>query len=384
MIAASKRIGKDASRIEFVRDTGKTPRKTGATLPYTSAVPKGEYLQYGGQAIIEGVMMRSPRYFSIACRAPNGDIVIQTEAIEKTWIGRQKWLRVPFLRGSLALLDSMALGSKAMRFSSALQMDPKYADPDDPLPEHVAETPKRTQDIAVAGALAVSLLVGVALFDFLPNYVAEWSRVLFGYRRGEHGMATNVVAELVKALIFFGYIGLIGLMPDIHEVFKYHGAEHKAINALEHDRPLERDACLVESRIHPRCGTSFAIIVLLVGFVVFAFLPRYPLGESASKLLNVGVRFAMELVILPFIAGISYELLRLAGRFRDQKLVNAAFQPGMWSQRLTTREPDPKHVEVALAALRACLAAEDGNHGPVPEEGDDIESAPPIPGLAGF
>ena len=349
-----------------------------------AAVPKGEYLQYGGQAVIDGVMMRSPRYFSIACRAPNGEIVIQTEAIEKTWIGRQKWLKVPFLRGSLALLDSMALGSKAMRFASAVQMDPKYADPNEPVPEHVAETPKKTQDIAVAGALIFSLAFGVLLFDFLPNYVSDLARIPLGYRKGEHGTISNVIAEAVKALLFFGYIGLIGLMPEIAEVFRFHGAEHKAINALEHDRPLDVSNCQSESRIHPRCGTSFAIIVLLVGFVVFAFLPRYPLGEGALKLLNVAIRIGMELVLLPLIAGVSYELLRLAGKFRDQKLVNAAFQPGMWSQRLTTREPGKEHVEVALAALKACLAAEDGNHGPVPEEGDDIESAPPIPGLAGL
>ena len=355
-------------------------------------MPKGEYLQYGGQAIIEGVMMRSPRYFSIACRAPNGEIVIQTEAIEKTWIGRQKWLKVPFLRGSLALLDSMALGSKAMRFSSAVQIDPQYADPNDPQTALDAEaaakatetTSKPVQDTAIIGALVFSLIFGVALFDYLPNYVAELSRGWMGIKKGESGTITNIVAEIVKAIIFFGYIGLIGLMPDIREVFRYHGAEHKAINALEHDRPLEESNCLSESRIHPRCGTSFAIIVLLVGFVVFAFLPRYPLGESASKVFNVTIRFAIELVLLPLIAGVSYELLRLAGKFRDQKLVNAAFQPGMWSQRLTTREPEAKHVEVALAALKACLAAEEANDGPVPEEGDDIESAPPIPGVAGL
>jgi len=355
-------------------------------------VPKGEYLQYGGQAIIEGVMMRSPRYFSIACRAPNGEIVIQTEAIEKTWIGRQKWLKYPFLRGSLALLDSMALGTKAMRFASAIQIDPKYGgDAQAPGALEAAvetagvavpkETPKRVQDASIVGALVVSLVFGVALFDYLPNLVAEWSRGWMGIKKGESGTITNVVAEVVKAAIFFGYIGLIGLMPDIQEVFRYHGAEHKAINALEHDRPLEVGPCLSESRIHPRCGTSFAIIVLLVGFVVFAFLPRYPLGEQASKIFNVTVRFAMELVILPLIAGVSYELLRLAGRFRDQKLVNAAFQPGMWSQRLTTREPQAKHVEVAVAALQACLDAEAGNHGPVPKEGDDFESAPPLPGV---
>ncbi len=342
-------------------------------------MPKGEYLQYGGQAIIEGVMMRSPRYFAIACRAPNGEIVLHTEAIEKTWIGRQKWLKYPFLRGSLALLDSMALGTKAMRFSSAIAMDPKYADPDDPVPEHVVETPKKTQDMAVGGALLVSFIFGVALFDYLPNTVAElsgkWAHI-------SSDLGRNVVSELTKALLFFGYIALIGLMPEIKEVFKYHGAEHKAINALEHDRPLEQESCLSESRIHPRCGTSFAIIVLLVGFLVFAFVPRYPLGKDHLMMVNVTIRFLLELLILPFIAGISYELLRLAGRFRDQKLVNAAFQPGMWSQRLTTREPEAKHVEVAIAALKACLAAEEATPG-VPEEEEAIESAPPMPGVIG-
>ncbi len=325
-------------------------------------------------------MMRSPRYFAIACRAPNGEIVLHTEAIEKTWIGRQKWLKYPFLRGSLALLDSMALGTKAMRFSSAIQMDPKYADPDEPVPDHIAETPKKTQDMAVGGALLLSFLFGVALFDYLPNTVAELS--------GKIGVASdlgkNVVSEITKALLFFGYIALIGLMPEIKEVFKYHGAEHKAINALEHDRPLEQESCLAESRIHPRCGTSFAIIVLLVGFLVFAFVPRYPLGKDHAMMMNVTIRFLLELLILPFIAGVSYELLRLAGRFRDQKLVNAAFQPGMWSQRLTTREPEAKHVEVAIAALKACLAAEDGTLGePAPEDEEAIESAPPLPGVIG-
>lgn len=356
-------------------------------FPYTSPVPKGEYLQYGGQAIIQGVMMRSPRYFSIACRAPSGEIVIQTEAIEKTWIGRQKWLKYPFLRGSLALLDSMALGTKAMRFSAAVQTDPKYADPEAP-PEPVEagsgsdegevskEVPKHVQDVAIGGALLFSFVFGVALFNYLPNTVAELTKRKAGitdYR------VVNVVAEIVKSIIFFGYIGLIGLMPDIREVFKYHGAEHKAINALEHDRPLDLEPCLAESRIHPRCGTSFAILVLLVGFILFAFVPRYPLGEHVNIFFNVTVRFALELCILPFIAGISYELLRLAGKFRDQAIVNAAFQPGMWSQRLTTREPEAKHVEVAIAALQACLDAEAADHSKKKGLEDVIESAPPIP-----
>lgn len=368
------------------------------SFPYTGAVPKGEYLQYGGQAIIEGVMMRSPRYFSIACRAPNQEIVVHTEAIEKTWIGRQKWLKFPFLRGSLALIDSMALGTKAMRFAANVQTDPKYASTDDKEPTPVAgvtavkeysspTSPKsdpapstRVQDATIGGALLVSFVIGIALFNYLPNTIAELTKRKFAiadYRK------VNVVAELVKAVIFFGYIALIGLLPDIREVFKYHGAEHKAINALEHDRPLELNACQNESRIHPRCGTSFAIIVLLIGFLLFAFVPRYPLGEHVSIIFNVTVRIALEICILPLIAGVSYELLRFAGKFRDQAIVNAAFQPGMWTQRLTTREPELKHVEVAIAALQACLDAEQDRQPPAKQAGleDAIESAPPIPGV---
>jgi uncharacterized protein YqhQ len=236
--------------------------------------------------------------------------------------------------------------------------------------------------MAVGGAILFSLAFGVLLFDYLPNMVAEFTRGLFGFRQGEHGTVTNVVAEAVKAILFFGYLALIGQLPDIREVFKYHGAEHKAINALEHDRPLEMENCIAESRLHPRCGTSFAILVLLVGFLVFAFLPRYPLGESASKLFNVTVRFGIELLLLPLIAGVSYELLRFAGKFRNTAVVDAAFRPGMWSQLLTTREPEPKHVEVALAALKACLAAENGEPGAHEREvEDDMESAPPLPGI---
>jgi uncharacterized protein YqhQ len=246
------------------------------------------------------------------------------------------------------------------------------------------ETPKRAQDLAIGGAILFSLAFGVLLFDYLPNIVAEFTRGLFGFKQGEHGTVTNIVAEIVKAILFFGYLGLIGQLPDIREVFKYHGAEHKAINALEHDKPLEMETCLAESRLHPRCGTSFAILVLLVGFLVFAFLPRYPLGETASKLFNVTVRFGIELLLLPLIAGVSYELLRFAGKFRNTAIVDAAFRPGMWSQLLTTREPEEKHVEVALAALRACLAAENEHPGEHKREiEDDMESAPPLPGIVG-
>ena len=323
-------------------------------------------------------MMRSPRFFSVACRAPNGEIILRTEEIEKTWIGRQKWLKFPFLRGSLALLDSMALGTRAMRFASNVQMSAEYqpVDPNAaPVPTQVSASGGKNaiQDAAIGATLLISVLIGLAIFNYLPNTIAE----LLHRRVGNtDDRITNIFAEVAKAILFFGYIGLIGLVPDIREVFKYHGAEHKAINTLEADQPLEMAECLKQTRLHPRCGTSFAIIVLLLGFLVFTFVPRYPLGEHTHIIFNITVRFGIELIILPFIAGVAYELLRMAGKFRNATLITVLFSPGLASQYLTTREPDPRHIEVALAALRACITAEAGEPTRVEPEANALESAP--------
>lgn len=343
-------------------------------------MPQGEYLQYGGQAIFEGVMMRSPRFFSVACRAPNGEIITQTEAMEKTWIGKQKWLKLPFLRGSLALLDAMALGIKAMRFASNVQLAPQYQKPDEngKVADAAPEGSSRVQDVAVGGAMISGIVMGLLLFVFLPNWLAE----AFGKLEP---LQKNLLAGLIKIVFFLGYLAGIGQMAAIKDVFRYHGAEHKAINTLEAEQELSLENCKAQTRLHPRCGTSFAVIVLLVSLVVFTFVPRYPLGEHLfpagflNTLVNSLIRFGIEIVVLPIIAGISYELLRLAGKFRHQGLVNLAFKPGIWTQFLTTREPNEGQIEVALIALKNVLNAEKAGKAVEPHE-DALESAPiPIP-----
>ena len=284
-------------------------------------MPRGEYLQYGGQAVVEGVMMRSPRFFSVACRAPNGQILVQTEAIEKTWIGRLKWLKYPFLRGSLALLDSMALGSRALRFASNVQLDPAYdkkpegADSTDASVAKSGAAPSQhIQSGAIGLTLVASFLIGFGIFVYLPNLIAESSQRAGGHTNGTR---INLISECVKIAIFFGYIGFLGSLKDIREIFKYHGAEHKAINTLEAEQPLEMANCLKQTRLHPRCGTSFAIIVLIVGLITFTFVPRYPVtGHQGKMYIDLAVRVLLELAILPIIAGISYELLRIAGKVR--------------------------------------------------------------------
>ena len=373
-------------------------------------VAKSAVLQYGGQAVIEGVMMRSPRYFAVACRKPDGEIVVQREDVDKSILGKLKWLNVPFLRGTLALIDAMALGSKALAFASHVQLEAEQAAQDknaaaangrepsqaqqgtaangreasqvqitpiasgrEPSPAQEAEavlnataasaatgpivTPGtgsergKINEIQVGGSLVFGLIFGLALFVFLPTWITgavkHFVPAVAHAARPDRWL--NVADGVIKMVIFFGYILLISLMPQIKRVFMYHGAEHKAINTLEAGLPLTRENALKASRIHPRCGTSFIFIVLVINLIVFVFLPRPD---------NVLVRFRLHIAVIPLVAGISYEVIRFAGHFRRFPIVMAVFAPGMWSQYLTTREPDDSQVEVALAALFSVLEAE--------------------------
>ena len=344
----------------------------------------GAVLQYGGQAVIEGVMMRSPRYFAVACRKPNGEIVVQREDVDKSILGKLKWLNVPFLRGTLALIDAMALGSRALAFASHVQLEAEQTAKQNgspgagadtaqtaPLREAAAELTAvaasavngpvilpgsggsrgKINEIQVGGSLVFGLVFGLVLFVLVPTWLTGACKhfvpaISHGARPDRW---LNIADGVIKMAIFFGYISLISLMPQIRRVFMYHGAEHKAINTLEAGLPLTRENALCASRIHPRCGTSFIFIVLVINLIVFAFLPRPD---------NIFVRFLLHVAVIPFVAGISYEVIRFAGRFRRFPIVMAVFAPGMWSQYLTTREPDESQVEVALAALYSVLEAE--------------------------
>jgi uncharacterized protein YqhQ len=315
-----------------------------------------EYLQFGGMAVPEGVMMRAPKRYAVACRAPNGEIVVTSEPLEKTWLGRQGWLKKPFLRGVLGMLDTMVLGMRAMRFASDVQMDPKYL----PEGEREAAKPqnKAVEGLAILATLAVSLAFGFFVFNALPQFLTELGvRTASGsLDKNRHLLLSNYVAELVKLGFVIGYLALIRRLPMIYEVFRYHGAEHKAINALEHKAPLEVQSCLAQSRLHPRCGTNFVIIVSLVGFLLFPLIPRdlFVPADSAWWLVAL-TRLPVELALLPVVAGISYEVIRAAGRNRDQRWVEILLKPGLLTQLITTAEPGEPHQEVAIAALKAAM-----------------------------
>ena len=331
-----------------------------------------ELLQYGGQAVIEGVMMRSPHYFAVACRKPDGTIVVQREPIANTVLGKLtklKFLKWPFVRGTFALIDAMALGTRALAYASNVQMQTVQTasstgdtgntggDEEGPLQQRNNPTPNtqhptpntRINDIAIGGTIVFSLVFAVLLFKMLPTLITPGLQKLGWVSQAASGRQLNLLDGVFRMAIFFGYIGLISQMAQIKRVFQYHGAEHKAINTLEAGLPLTRDNALMASRIHPRCGTSFIFIVLLIDMIVVTFLPRFSFFLS---------RFALQVAVVPLVAGASYEIIKFAGKFRRNPLVMAAFAPGMATQYLTTREPDAAQTEVALAALYSVLQAE--------------------------
>jgi uncharacterized protein YqhQ len=358
--------------------------------------PGKEFLQYGGQAVIEGVMMRSARYFAVACRRPDGSMVVQREEVDKSVLRKLKWLNKPFLRGTLALIDAMVLGTRALAFASHVQMQAEQErQPPDSQANRPASSEReaavasaasvvngppvvtplempesgRINDIAIKGTILTSFAFGIGLFVLLPTALTGLGKKLgwLGHATAHSDLKLNLLDGLIRMAIFFGYIALISLMPQIKEVFQYHGAEHKAINTLEAGRPVTLENARQASRIHPRCGTSFIFIVLVINLIVFALLPRPDF---------ILTRFLLHVAVIPIVAGIAYEIIKFAGNYRRNPLVMAVFAPGMWSQYLTTREPKPDQIEVALAALHAVMEAE-GHRDPASEADTLAETATP-------
>jgi uncharacterized protein YqhQ len=335
--------------------------------------PKGEYLQFGGMAVVEGIMMRSPKFWAVACRAPNGEIVTRSEPLEKSWLFRQRWLQKPFLRGTLALLDTMALGLRAMNFASNVQLDQRFLKPEDLPKTNDKKTGKTLETAAIAGTLVVSLGLSYLIFDVTPEWTAQAAKNALGVGN----VAANAIAEVIKVIFFIGYLLLIRRLPSILEVFRYHGAEHMAINALERRQDLTVENVMAQTRLHPRCGTNFAIMVIIVGFIVFIPIPRdLFVGPNAPDWAIVVVRNLVKLLVLPLVAGISYEVIRAAGKMRDEKWVNAILKPGLATQLITTEPAKEEHAEVAISALSAVLQAE--------ESGEATDTHPDfLPGRSG-
>lgn len=307
-----------------------------------------EKVPYGGQAVIEGVMMRGPRFFAIACRRENKEIVVQQESVESI-LKRFQWLNKPFLRGTLALIDAIVLGMKALMFSADIAMDdieksdPKKASKSSQ-PESDAKK-KSVNDIAIGATMVLGIALGIGIFMIGPHLLADLMK-----RWIHNPIGLNLAEGGVRIVLFVGYIASISLMKDIRRVFQYHGAEHKVINTFEANLELTPENLEKHGTIHPRCGTNFILIVLLVSIIVYSFLGWADIWYK---------RIFFRLLLLPVIAGIAYEIIRFAGRYRNSKLLEILLSPGLWLQRLTTRKPTDDQVEVALYALKAVIEKEE-------------------------
>jgi uncharacterized protein YqhQ len=291
---------------------------------------------YGGQAVLEGVMMRGLRQASIAVRHPSGEIIFKHEPLNVQ--RRYAWENLPFLRGVLMLWDALNLGTRALNFSASVAIS---AEEDAQAGGEASKPPSNTM---ITITMIVSLLFGIGLFFILPTLLASLAD-RFG--------ATSFVREGLKSLLqlslFVGYIVAISRMPEVARLFGFHGAEHKTINAYEAGAPLTVDRVREFTLIHPRCGTSFLLVVLLINWIVSFLLVRdWPLWA----------RLVSHIPLIPLIAAISYELLRLSAANYHRAWVRVLVAPSLAFQKLTTREPDDQMIAVAIAALLPVLAAD--------------------------
>lgn len=316
-----------------------------------STSPEGELL-VGGQALIEGVMMRSPGAYGVAVRRPDGSMAFQRGKVQSL-ARRFPFLKLPLLRGVAVLFQSLAIGIRALNFSAEAAMAAVVSATEGaegtPEPQKEGNKEEKTSSWAIAGSMAVGLGAGVLVFIFLPLWLTHLAeRYVFGGPLS--GLSFNLLDGGLRAVLFLGYIFIISRMKDIHRVFQYHGAEHKVVFAWEKKLPLTVDNARAQSRLHPRCGTSFLLFVLLLSILVFALIPK-----TAPFL----VKFGGRLVLMPVIAGLSYEVLRFTAKHRAAPLFALLVAPGLALQRITTQEPTDDMLEVAIAALEEALR-EDG------------------------
>lgn len=283
-------------------------------------------LTVGGQAVIEGVMMRGPGVTATAVRTPEGKIEVEKKNINSI-SDRFPILKKPMLRGTVALIESLVIGIRSLSYSAKM----------------AGEEDEQLSDKEMAGTIVFALVLASILFIAIPTGGAK----LFHFIT-EDPVFLNLMEGALRLVIFLAYIWGISRMKDIRRVFQYHGAEHKTIHCYEAGLPLTVENVQGFSRLHPRCGTNFLLIVMLVSIFVFAFL-GWP---------DLVSRIASRILLLPVVAGISYEIIRLAGR-SDNVIVQTAIQPGLWLQYLTTRPPEDEMVEVAIESLKAVLPEEE-------------------------
>ena len=332
------------------------------------ALESGEETLVGGQAVLEGVMMRSPHAWAIACRKPSGEVVTMSQPLARP-SEKHKWMAWPILRGVMTLGYAMSLGYRALRFSANVAIeDVMQADAaadlvetaalrqaPEPSAAESAKSKSREKAATISGWLAavnviISLAFFIVMYKLVPllatNELKKWNPALGGQ------IMFNLVDGIIRLLLFLLFIWGVSLFPDIRRVYQYHGAEHKTVFAFENGDPLETGAVQKYSTYHPRCGTSFLMTVMLISIVFYMLFP----------VTTLWARFAVRIALLPVIAGVSYEIIRFAAKHRGS-LFALMTAPGLWLQRITTQPPSDEQAQCAIAALEQAMALEKQNGG---------------------
>jgi uncharacterized protein YqhQ len=319
-----------------------------AAVQLLPALESGEETLVGGQAVLEGVMMRSPHAWGIAVRKPSGEIVTHSEPLERP-SEQHKWMGWPVVRGVMTLGHAMTLGFRALKFSANAALEEISAnDPEND--NHDPASKDQGKKFEITGWMAgLNMAFSVAFFIFMYKYLplvatTELKRVnpVFGQQ-----FVFNLVDGLIRIAMFLLFVWGVSLWKDIRRVYEYHGAEHKTVFAFENGDPLETAAVQKYSTYHPRCGTSFLMTVMIISMIVYMFIP----------VTTFWARFAERIILLPLIAGVSYEIIRFAAKHRGS-LFALMTAPGLWLQRITTQPPDDSEVECAIVALEAAMALE--------------------------
>ena len=296
-------------------------------------LPKGTL---GGQAVIEGVMMKGPDSYSVAVRKPDKKIEVKLHQYE-SFGDRHKFAKLPFIRGVVSFVESLVVGTKTLSYSSSFYDEDEVETKADRLFKDIFK--EKAESVILGFTILLSVIIAVALLMLLPAAIAE----ILGKWISSHVLVA-VIEGIIRLLIFLIYVVLISQMEDIKRVFMYHGAEHKTINCYESGDDLTPENVAKHSRYHKRCGTSFLFIVMIVSIFVITAKQMW-------------LRFLLRLVLIPVVAGISYEFIRLAGR-SENPVVNALSKPGLWVQKLTTKEPEEEMIQVAIISVEAVLYGE--------------------------
>ena len=296
-------------------------------------ITQGRIKSIGGQAVIEGVMMKSPKNWTVAVRDQKGTIHLKKERLAEI----PRFLKLPVLRGVVALFHALMLGIRAIEFSASKAYE--------------EETEENLGKFSIAVTILVSMLLGIGLFILLPLYATKLAGHVFeGIAKSS--LLFNLTDGVLRVFVFLCYVLLIGLWKEMARIFMYHGAEHKVIHAYEEGKQLTIENVRDNSPLHPRCGTSFLLIVMVVSILAFSFIPQdWPFLY----------KFLSRIVLIPLIAGLSFEFLKFSSRWSHNPVMHMLVFPGLLLQRLTTREPDEAQLEVALSALKEVLKLEEEN-----------------------